>query len=235
MSGEPGAVPVPALEVLRTGATAAAAVQTLVGGGGLVVGVDGAGAPVVVTLFRPEPTAAVCLGGLGLVQRLVLRAMALGAAVTVESDRPSAWTALVGLAGGDGQVAVVPHDRGRLAPAGDEPPGTPGRPRLLVLDGDAAATGDTRRAGRWSAVLTCVDGTQEWGRAALASADVVVSRPLSRTEARQLGRVLNLDESALRSTGDDTLLLASRAGVVQVRHTATGVEQWLVGASTGRG
>ncbi|GAA4329116.1 hypothetical protein GCM10023162_34780 [Klenkia terrae] len=85
-------------------------------------------------------------------------------------------------------------------------------------------------------MLTCVDSTHEWGRGALGSADVVVSRPLSRTEARQLARVLNLDETLLRSTGrDDALLLASRAGVVQVQHRVTGVEQWLVGAATGRG
>lgn len=236
MTGEPGTLPVPALEVLPATATTAAGTRSLVGGGGLVVGVDDAGQPVVLSLFRSEPTAAVCLGGLGLVQRLVLRAMALGAVVSIESDRPSAWTALVRLAAADGQVVVVPHDRGRQAPAGDEQPGTPGRPRLLVLDGDAAAAGDSRRAGRWSAVLTCVDSTHEWGRGALGSADVVVSRPLSRTEARQLARMLNLDETLLRSTGrDDALLLASRAGVVQLQHRVTGVEQWLVGAATGRG
>ena len=236
MTGEPGTVPAPALEVLPVSATAAAAARTCVGGAGLVVGVDPQGAPVVVQLFRAEPTAAVCLGGLGLVQRLVLRAMALGAVVTVESDRPSAWTALARLTAGDGQVVVVPHERGRQVAAGDEQhTGTPARPRLLVLDGDAAAAADSRRPGRWAAVLTSVDGTQEWGRAALAAADVVVSRPLSRGEARQLARVLNLDETELRAQGEDTLLLASRAGVTQVRHVVTGVEQWLVGAATARG
>jgi hypothetical protein len=236
VTGEPGTVPAPALGVLPVSATAAAAARTSVGGAGLVVGVDPQGAPVVVQLFRAEPTAAVCLGGLGLVQRLVLRAMALGAVVTVESDRPSAWTALARLTAGDGQVVVVPHERGRQVTGGDEHTGTPARPRLLVLDGDAAAAADSRRPGRWAAVLTGVDGTQEWGRAALAAADVVVSRPLSRGEARQLARVLNLDETALRAqAGEDALLLASRAGVTQVRHVVTGVEQWLVGAATGRG
>ncbi|MFC7575447.1 type VII secretion protein EccE [Klenkia terrae] len=133
---------------------------------------------------------------------------------------------------------------GRGGPARPRPPGT-GRRRAAGHARPAPPAragrrrrgrGDSRRAGRWSAVLTCVDSTHEWGRGALGSADVVVSRPLSRTEARQLARVLNLDETLLRSTGrDDALLLASRAGVVQVQHRVTGVEQWLVGAATGRG
>ncbi|RBY86117.1 hypothetical protein [Blastococcus sp. TF02A-26] len=237
----PGTVPAPRLPAVHRDAVAGAGLTASTGGGGLLIGTDEAGAPVPLVLFRPEPTSAVCVGGLALAQRLVLRALALRARVVVESSRPSAWQAFARLAAGtSGLVTVLEQRGGESAPPSpapgehptDELAGTPEAPRLLVLDHDAAAAGEPRRLGRWSAVLTCVDGASEWSQAALAGADVIVSRALSGAEVRRLARALNLEETALRvpPTGD-RLLVAARAGAVVVRHSVTSVEQWLTAAS----
>ena len=236
----PGTVPAPRLPSVHRDAVVGAGLSACTGGGGLVIGTDDAGAPVPLVLFRPEPTSAVCVGGLALAQRVVLRALALRARVVVESSRPSAWRAFARLAAGPTGLVTVLEQRGGESPPPspapgehptDELAGTPEAPRLLVLDHDAAAAGEPRRLGRWSAVLTCVDGASEWSQAALAGADVIVSRALSGAEVRRLARALNLEEAALRvpPTGD-RLLVAARAGAVVVRHTVTSVEQWLTAA-----
>ena len=255
MSGElpPGVVPAPRLAVAGRASVVGSGLTTETGGGGLVLGTDDAGAPVAVTLFRAEPTSAVCLGGLPLAQRLVLRALALGARVVVETSRPSAWAAFGQLAAGPtGPVTVLPPHGVSPSPdelptaaspspspgehPGDELAGNPEAPRLLVVDHDAAAAGEPRRLGRWSALLTCVDGVNEWSQAALAGADLIVSRPLTPAETRLLSRALNVDEGQLQvATDPGQLLLAARAGACAVRHTPTSVEQWLTAAGAPRG
>lgn len=238
----PGTVPVPRLPTVHRDAVVGAGLTAATGGGGLVIGTDDAGAPVALVLFRAEPTSAVCVGGLPLAQRLVLRALALRARVVVETSRPTAWRAFARLAAGTSGLVTVLEQRGGESPPpspapgehpADEVAGTPETPRLLVLDHDAAAAGEPRRLGRWSAVLTCVDGASEWSQAALAGADLIVSRALSGAEVRRLARALNLEESSLRvPPSGDRLLVAARAGAVVVRHTVTSVEQWLTAAGS---
>ena len=238
----PGVVPAPRLPTVHRDAVVGAGLTAATGGGGLVVGTDEGGVPVAVSLFRAEPTSAVCLGGLPLAQRLVLRALGLGARVVVETTRPTAWQSFAQLAAGPtGRVEVRPPHGGSTGPAPGEHPadelaGSPEAPRLLVVDSDAAAAGEPRRLGRWSALLTCVDAVSEWSAAALAGADLIVSRPLNGGETRLLSRTLNLDEDVLRvPAAPDVLLLAARAGARPVRHVPTAVEQWLTAAAAPRG
>ena len=57
-----------------------------------MLGVNRHGTPVVIRPFRAEPTRAVLIGGLRCAEMLTLRALALGAHVTVQSTRPDAWS-----------------------------------------------------------------------------------------------------------------------------------------------
>ena len=112
-----------------------ASLEPTAGGDGLMIGVNRDGTPVVIRPFRAEPTRAVLIGGLRCAEILTLRALALGAHVTVQSTRPDAWSPFLRGLGGE-QISLLPAGQ-----PGDPPPPTAAQPQLLVLD-----TGLTRRS-----------------------------------------------------------------------------------------
>lgn len=69
--------------------------ELTLGGAGLMVGANRHGGAVTVRLFRAEGTRLVLVGGLAAAQLLVLRALALGAGVLVQTGRPRAWEPFV--------------------------------------------------------------------------------------------------------------------------------------------
>ncbi|WP_243707971.1 type VII secretion protein EccE, partial [Micromonospora sp. KC606] len=73
-----------------------------IGGGGLMVGANRHGGAVTVRLFRAEGTRLVLVGGVRAGQLLVLRAMALGARVAVQTGRPRVWEPFVRGVGSSG-------------------------------------------------------------------------------------------------------------------------------------
>lgn len=232
MTGVPltaSVVPAPLLPPARSDGATVDALTVSAGGGGLVLGRDRDGDLVTLALFRPEPTVAVAVGPLALVQVLVLRALALGAAVVVETTRTAPWTTFAQLAAGTtGSVEVT----GR---AGQLPPGTLTAPRLLVVDLDTPP-GDGHRVGGWAAQLTLVEGVSQWSASGLGSADVVLAQGLGSGQAQVLGRALGLADPAAVFGGlpPDVVTLADRSSHRDVQVAPTSVEQWLLQAAARR-
>ncbi|MGI5179670.1 type VII secretion protein EccE [Dactylosporangium sp. CA-152071] len=101
---------------------------------GLMLGRDRRGAPAVIHPFRAQPTRAVLIGGARCVQLLTLRALAVGAHVTIQSSRPDTWSPFLRSLTGE-QITLLPATQPAALPAP-----TPTHPQLLILDLDAAPT-----------------------------------------------------------------------------------------------
>ena len=133
---------VPAHELVGGRGTA---VTVTLPAGGLALGSDPSGAPVVLRLLRERPVRARVLASVPLVQVLACRALALGARVTVVTDQVAAWSRLARTIP---RIAVGQVDRPGLTvlPAGSRVTavGTSASP-VLVID----ATLGTDVLPRW--------------------------------------------------------------------------------------
>jgi hypothetical protein len=155
-----------------------AALVATAGGGGLMVGRDRHQAPLVVRLFRPEPTRFAFTGSLAAAQMLVLRMIAIGAQVMIQTARPADWARFVQQTGvGPGQFAFVPP--------GDRPgpPGRAARPEVLVVDVGQVSWQQVDRGGNGRAVMIVRHELTPADRDLLVGADVVVLQPLTEAEA----------------------------------------------------
>jgi type VII secretion protein EccE len=155
-----------------------AALVVTAGGGGLMVGRDRHQAPVVVRMFRPEPTRFAFTGSLAAAQMLVLRMIAVGAQVMIQTARPADWARFVQQTGvGPGQFAFVPP--------GDHPgpPGRAARPEVLVVDVGQVSWQQVDRGGNGRAVMIVRHELTPADRDLLVGADVVVLQPLTPAEA----------------------------------------------------
>jgi type VII secretion protein EccE len=155
-----------------------AALTATAGGGGLMVGRDRHQAPVVVRVFRPEPTRLAFVGSLPAAQTLVLRLIAVGAQAIVQTARPAEWSRFVQHTGvGPGQLAFVsPGD-----PIG--PPGRAGRPELVVVDVGPVSWQQVDRGGNGRAVLIVRHEVTPGDRDLLVGCDVAVMQTLTEAEA----------------------------------------------------
>jgi|GEM_PF-960516 len=217
---------------LPADAAALAAIQTAVGGDGLMLGVNRRNEPTTLRLFRPEPTRVALFGGMRCAQLVALRALALGAQVMVQTGRPQAWEPFLRGLGSAGDALVL------LAPGrvGEPPPASPLRPQLAVLDtGPVAAMGLTVPEGAWRATLLVRDELTGSDIDALTRADLVLLQPLRPAEAMLAASTLGLGDSAEWLTR----IRADMVGVVAHRRTlrwallaTTPIEQQLIGAVT---
>lgn len=143
-------------------------------GFGLQLGRGRSGEPVVLRLFRPQPTTALLLGGAWAAELLCYRALRCGARAVVFSEAAASWVELGRRATGrTDRVAVrVPGDEVATAgsadvpvlrldrtgePAGPELPGWTTRLSVVepgMLGQYAAGSGGTGQRGRWDLVLT---------------------------------------------------------------------------------
>ena len=111
-------------------ATAAADLDLPGGTAGLMLGRNRRGQPVVARVFRPEPTRILLVGGVRCAELVVLRAMALGGRVVVQTSRPRIWEPFVRGAAAPGEsIVFVPPGRAVEIPAG-----SPLRPLFVVVD-----------------------------------------------------------------------------------------------------
>jgi hypothetical protein len=207
------------------------AIRPAVGGEGLVLGLNRDGAPVVVRLFRPEPTRAALIGGLRCAETLVLRAVATGAEVTVLSGRPYHWEPFRrGLSSAEQFALITP---GRIV---DPPPATPGRPQLLVVDvGPVGATGIPVVEGPWRATLLVRGELTAGDLDVLARADLALLQPLTEHEADLAAQAFGLGDSAswlTRIKGDMLGVVISRKTVRWAQLSSTPIERQLIGAAT---
>ncbi|GAA3237053.1 type VII secretion protein EccE [Dactylosporangium siamense] len=161
------------------------------GGDGLMLGVNRHGTPVVIRPFRAEPTRAVLIGGLRCAEMLTLRALALGARVTVQSTRPDAWSRFLRGLGGE-PITLHPADQPL-----DPPPPTATDPQLLVIDtGPADGRTPAVTEAAWRATLQVRDDLTTADADLLTRADLVLLQPLTPAEAAIATDVLGLTESA---------------------------------------
>ncbi|WP_203928909.1 type VII secretion protein EccE [Virgisporangium ochraceum] len=169
---------------------APAALVATAGGGGLMVGRDRHRAPVVVRVFRAEPTRMAFVGGLPAAQMLVLRMVALGAQVMVRTGRPGEWSRFVQHTGvGPGQVVfLAPGD-----PLG--PPGRAGRPEAVVVDVGPVSWQQVDRGGNGRVVLIVRHELTAGDRDLLVGADVAVLQPLTEPEAAVAAPAVGAAES----------------------------------------
>ena len=191
---------------------------------GLMIGANRHGAPVVVQLFRPEPTRAVVVGGLTATQLLVFRAMGLGARIVVQTARPQAWEPFVRSASAPGEaIALMPPGR----PVGGPQPG-PLRPLLIVVDVGPVAADRTPGPG-WQATLVVRDELTPADVDAMGHADLVVLQPLPPEEAALAGAALGLGDAAgwLTRIRDDMVGVVSRRTLRWALLSPTPVERSL--------
>ncbi|MFI6077577.1 type VII secretion protein EccE [Actinoplanes sp. NPDC051343] len=200
-----------------------------VSSGGLMLGSNRHGKPVVIRLFRPEQTRALLVGGVRAAQLIALRAMALGARVVVQTARPQVWEPFVRGAAVPGEsIAVVPPGR-----AFEIAPGSALHPLLVVVDvGPVGA--DNRPGAGWQATLVVRD---EFGPADVdvaSRADLLVLQPLRPAEATLVGTALGLGEVAqwMTKIRPDMVGVVNRRAVRWAAFAQTPIESQLIGPPT---
>jgi type VII secretion protein EccE len=197
-----------------------------VGTSGLMLGSNRHGQPVIARLFRPEQTRALLVGGVRCAQLLVLRAMALGARVVVQTARPQAWEPFVrGAAVPGDAIAVVPPAR-RI----EIPPGSALSPLLVVVDvGPVGA--DTQPGAGWQAALVVRDDFSPADVDVASRADLLLLQPLRPDEANLVGAALGLGDAAqwLTRIRPDMLGLVNRRAVRWAALAQTSIEHQLIG------
>ncbi|MEV8514399.1 type VII secretion protein EccE [Dactylosporangium sp. NPDC051484] len=167
------------------------AIEPVVGGEGVMLGVNRRGEPVVIRLFRPEPTRAALIGGPHCAQLVVLRALATGARVVVQSARPRAWESFQRAVGAAEALAVLPP--GRLA---EPPAATATSPLLLVFDvGPLPDRAVPIPEGAWRTILFLRDDLTTADIDLLTRCDLVLLQPLTPHEAALAGDALGLGDS----------------------------------------
>lgn len=210
-----------------------AAIRVHTGGAGLILGADERGRPVTVSFFRAEPTVAAVVGGLGLVQLVAFRALALGAHVVVTTGRPSAWSALASAAPSTQRSAV------EIVAARGQPDryGSSLRPYLLVADSDStAAVGAAPEVPGWSTAVMVREHLTSWDAGALGRADLILTEALAPQESALLCGAVNLPDyqEALSVLPDETIGLITHGGVRWARLARTALERRVIGP-VGRG
>ncbi len=221
--------PLPASElgVHLADADTADALSIHTGGCGLIIGVNDYGRPVAITLFRPEPTAVLAVGGLRLAQLIAFRALGIGAQLFVETGRPAAWSSFARESGLEWGAS---HIRTQV---GHAQRGTLDQPQLLVVDSESSAVAEAeeRTSGPWSAVLTVRSQLSAWDTAELARADLVLMQRLSDAEAKVACPLMNLPdcERALTMLRSDAVALITHSELRIVRVDQTSIEQRVIG------
>lgn len=203
-----------------------------VGGAGLVLGENRCGDPVVVRLFRPEPTRAMLVGGLRAAQLVTLRALALGAQVVVQSARPHAWEPFLrGVSAPGETVSVVPPGQAAFALGG---PGNALRPHLVVVDAGPVPSDVPANGAPWRTTLVVRDELATGDLDALARADLVVLQPLTAAEAELAAGALGLGAARewLTRIRGDMVGVVNRRTVRWALLTATQLEHQVVGTPT---
>jgi hypothetical protein len=207
-------------------ADAVGALELPIGTAGLMLGHNRHGKPVVARLFRPEQTRALLVGGVPCAQLVILRAMALGARVVVQTARPQTWEPFVRGAAVPGEsIAVVPPGR-TLEMA----PGSALHPLLVVVDVGPVGS-DTRPGAGWQATLVVRDDFSAADVDLASRADLLLLQPLRPAEATLVGAALGLGDAAewLTRIRPDMLGLVNRRAVRWTALAQTPIEAQLIG------
>ncbi len=161
------------------------------GTAGIVLGADADGAPVSISLLRPEPTRVVVLGGLSLARELALRVVGSGSRVSVVTGRPTAWENL--RRAGSADRLVVRRER----PAPGEGSPTEGAApeddaEVIVHDRGLAPRGPDTAPGRWRTTVLVLPALTPAVTDLADDADLVLITRMPPHEAELAGRLWRL-------------------------------------------
>jgi hypothetical protein len=154
---------------------------------GLLLGTDAERGPVVIRLFRDQPTDVVLIGGGWAARLVVMRAFGIGARVLVRSSYQG-WE-------GFGQTAAGQDERlrvGRGEPVVPKGAATPHQPMLLVDDLGEGSVESRGPLGPWQTRLTVLRRLTAFGFPLLAEANVVILQRLTTEETSAATAVLGL-------------------------------------------
>jgi ESX secretion system protein EccE len=192
-------------------------------GVGMLLGHDRDRSPVLVRLFRPEPTRATLVGGLWASQLTAFRALALGARLVVFTSNPELWNGFGEWATGrSDRVAVLPAERPVTVTAG------PRVPALLLYDVGLLGAANRPVLGPWQTQLTVLRQLTAYGFPAVQESNLVVMQRLAAEEAMAAGSMLRLTPQAtklLQVLRDDMLALVGGGADRYVWVSPTHVEQ----------
>jgi hypothetical protein len=197
---------------------------------GVVAGRDQRRNPVVLRLFRSEPTLSVLVGRWWAARLLVFRALGVGARVVVRTAWPDQWNGL-------GDEATNRPDRLAIIPVGSVAavPARMDEPALHVVDLGTDAGPQRSHLGPWQAQLTLLPGLVPAGLPVLAEAGLTVFQRLSPAEAGLAAGALGLIGDVpghLTMTPDDGLIMYGGGEVRYATVVLTEVERQLLGVPT---
>ncbi|BCJ59026.1 type VII secretion protein EccE [Micromonospora endophytica] len=200
------------------------------GSAGLMLGANRHGNAVAVRLFRPVGTRVMLVGGLPAAHLVTMRALALGARVVVQTNRPRAWEPFV-------RALSMPGTTIPVVPPGRSVPGEPATslaPLLLVLD--APPPTGPRPGSGWQTTLLVRDELTAADADALGRADLAVLQPLNPAEAAVAGTALGLGESAqwLTRIRHDMVAVVNRRALRWAVLASTPIEAQLIGRPSRR-
>jgi hypothetical protein len=217
---------------MRATAHTLAALELPVGGAGLMLGVNRDGDPTTVRMFRPEPTRVALYGGMRYAELLVLRALALGGQVVVQTGRPQAWEPFLRGVSGPGEALTLSAPNRPV----ELPAASPLAPQLVVTDiGPVGAQRVPAVEAAWRATVVVRDDLGPADADVLARADVVLLPALSAPEAELAGRALGLAQLGgylPRIRPDMVGVVAGRKTLRWTMLSPTPIEQQLIGALT---
>ncbi|MFD1325165.1 type VII secretion protein EccE [Micromonospora sonneratiae] len=223
--GTAGSRPGLPADVLQLPGTALDDFDLSLGMAGLMLGANRHGVAVTAQLFRAKATRVVLVGGVRAAQLVVLRAMALGARIVVQTTRPRAWEPFVRGSSTPGEICVIPPAR----PV-DGPAGTPLSPLLVVIDTGPVAA-DPQPGPGWHATLVVRDEMTSADIDVMSRADLAILQPLRPNEATLAGAALGLGDSAelLTRIRADMVGVVNRRSLRWALLSVTPIESQLIG------
>ncbi len=197
------------------------------GGSGLVVGRNRQKQPVTLRLFRPSPTRALVIGGVGCAQLLAFRSLAIGAHLFIQTAREQVWDAFLRRCGVGREVAA-------FLPPDASPPvtATATAPHLVIVDAGATVGPPPSGGGAWQATLVVRDDLASWDEALLQQSDVVLLQRLTAAESALAASTLGIRQAQtyLPQLPGEMVGIVSRARLQWVMLSTTPTEQGLLGS-----
>lgn len=199
--------------------------------GGIVVGSGLKGEPLTISALRAQPTRIVLVGGLYLARQVALRAMAVGAWVTIATGRPAAWQVLPKAAGNqpNGQPPLVTIRR--LSPV-ELPRPSEDAPLLVVTDGGPTPQDLFPPRSPWHTTVYVLPYLHPQAATIANAADIVLMQRLPAGQAELAARIWRLPPQMMRqltTLKDDQVVALGQNLWRPLRLVTTPKEQQLLG------
>ncbi|GAB3580725.1 hypothetical protein GCM10027445_51520 [Amycolatopsis endophytica] len=199
--------------------------------GGIVVGSGLKGEPLTISALRAQPTRIVLVGGLYLARQVALRAMAVGAWVTIATGRPAAWQVLPKAAGqSNGRPSPLVTIR-RLSPV-ELPRPSEDAPLLVVTDGGPTPQDLFPPRSPWHTTVYVLPYLHPQATTIANAADVVLMQRLPAGQADLAARIWRLPPQMVRqltTLKDDQVVALGQNLWRPLRLVTTPKEQQLLG------